>query len=96
MATHDSFSSFRPGIVGQPIREALAAYPHLALDRLPSYSPQLKVIERFWKVLRRRTTHNRVFETIAERHSALHASLCHYQMLLHKVLSLIESRRPKK
>ncbi|MGC1953375.1 MAG: hypothetical protein WA970_12580 [Gammaproteobacteria bacterium] len=35
-----------------------------------------------------------MFETIAERQSALHASLCHYQMLPHKVLSLIES--PKK
>ena len=30
------------------------------------YSPQLQVIERFWKVLRRRVTHNRLFPTIAQ------------------------------
>jgi len=37
--------------------QVLAADPHLRVKRLPSYSPQLKVIERFWRVLRRRVTH---------------------------------------
>ena len=41
---------------GQPIDEALAEHPHLEFYRLPSYSPQLNVIERFWKLLRRRAT----------------------------------------
>ena len=46
-----------PWHAGEPIRRALADNPHLELKRLPSYSPQLNVIERFWKVLRRRATH---------------------------------------
>jgi transposase len=51
---------------GQPIDEALVANPQLELKRLPSYSPQLDVIERFRKLLRRRATHNRLFDTIAD------------------------------
>ena len=47
-----------PWHAGEPIRQALAEYPQLELKRLPSYSPQLNVIERFWKYLRRRATHN--------------------------------------
>src|SRR5262245_37251353 len=34
--------------------------------RLPSYSPPLNVLERFWKRLRRRATHNRWFDTLAD------------------------------
>jgi transposase len=41
------------------VDEALAENPHLKFKRLPSYSPQLNPIERFWKMLRRRATHNR-------------------------------------
>jgi transposase len=40
---------------GARVEAILAAHPHLRLYRLPSYSPQLNVIERFWRVLRRRT-----------------------------------------
>jgi hypothetical protein len=43
---------------GALITAMLAACPHLELYLLPSYSPQLQMIERFWKVLRRRATHN--------------------------------------
>jgi len=46
---------------GAGVDEVLAAHPHLRLYRLPSYSPQLNVIERFWRVLHRRATHNRLF-----------------------------------
>src|SRR4029434_3593396 len=36
---------------GALMAQVLAAHPHLRLKRLPSYSPQLNVIERFWRVL---------------------------------------------
>lgn len=36
----------------------------LQLDFLPPYSPELNPIERVWKFLRRRCTHNQYFETL--------------------------------
>jgi transposase len=51
---------------GQPIDDALAENPHLEFYRLPSYSPHLNVIERFWRVLRRRAAHNRLFDRLAD------------------------------
>jgi transposase len=74
--------------------KALNECPHLELYRLPSYSPQLQVIERFWRVLRRRATHNRLFVTLAQLKQALRNNLCYYQTLKQRVLSLIQS--PKK
>lgn len=41
---------------GKLIEEASAEHPQLELKRLPSSSPQLNVIEPFWKLLRRRAT----------------------------------------
>jgi hypothetical protein len=79
---------------GGLITAALHAFPHLECYRLPSYSPQLQVIERFWRVLRRRATHNRLFPMVAQLKRALRNSLCYYQTLKHRVLSLIQS--PKK
>lgn len=79
---------------GSLITKALDQLPQLQLYRLPSYSPQLQVIERFWKVLRRRATHNRLFLTLGQLKQALRNSLCYYQTLKHRVLSLIQS--PKK
>lgn len=38
----------------------------LLLFMLPTYSPWLNLIERLWKHLRRRITHNHLFATIAE------------------------------
>jgi transposase len=66
----------------------------LELSRLPSYGPQLQVIERFWRVLRRRVTHNRLFTAVGALKQALRNSLCYDQTLRHRVLSLIQS--PKK
>ncbi len=34
------------------------------LVRLPTYSPNVNPVERFWKYLRRRVTHNHLFQTI--------------------------------
>jgi transposase len=80
---------------GAVINEVLAAYRHLELYPLPSYSPQLQVIERFWKVLRRRATHNRLFPTMAELKQSLRNNLCYYQTLRHRILSLIQSSKKR-
>jgi transposase len=79
---------------GGLITKVLNQRPQLRLYRLPSYSPQLQVIERFWKVLRHRATHNRLFPAQARLKQALRTSLCYYQTLKRGVLSLIQS--PKK
>ena len=80
---------------GKLVEEALADNPHLELYRLPSYSPNLNVIERFWKKLRRRATHNRLFDTVADLKASVRASLCYFQTLRGKVLTLIYGR-PRK
>jgi transposase len=81
---------------GVLMEQVLAAHPHLRLKRLPSYSPQLNVIERFWRVLRRRATHNRLFANMAALRATLRNNLCYYQSIRQKVLSLIESPRKTK
>ena len=80
---------------GKLIDEAMAANVHLEFKRLPSYSPQLNPIERFWKVLRRRATHNRLFDTIADLKQSLRASLSYFQTVRQRVLTLIQGRRKK-
>ena len=50
---------------GKVVDEALADNPHLEFYRLPSSSPRLNPVERFWKLLRRRGTHNRLFDSLA-------------------------------
>jgi transposase len=81
---------------GKLIDEALRENPHLEFKRLPSYSPQLNPIERLWKKLRRRATHNRLFDTLADLKSSLRASLSYFQTLRHKVKSIIEGRPKRK
>lgn len=78
-----------PWHAGAVVAEALADHPHLELKRLPSYSPQLNVIERFWKLLRRRATHNRLFETVADLKRSLRASLCYYQTVRGRIRTLV-------
>ena len=80
---------------GACITAVLGTFPHLELYPLPSYSPKLQVIERFWKVLRRRATHNRLFPTMAQLKQTLRNSLCYYQTLKHRVLSVIQSLRKR-
>jgi transposase len=80
---------------GTLINEVLAAYRPLEVYPLPSYSPQLQVIERFWKVLRRRATHNRLFPTMAGLTQSLRNNLCYYQTLKQRVLSLIQSSKKR-
>jgi hypothetical protein len=80
---------------GPLIDEALAENPHLEFYRMPSYSPHLNVIERFWKKLRRRATHNRLFDEIGDLRSSVRNSLRYFQTVRSKLLTLI-NRRPKK
>ena len=80
---------------GKLIDEVLAEHEHLEFYRLPSYSPQLNVIERFWKRLRRRATHNRLFDTIADMKGSVRNSLRYFQTVRGKLLTLINGR-PKK
>jgi hypothetical protein len=81
---------------GALMEQVLAAHPHLRVKRWPSYSPQLNVIERFWRVLRRRATHNRLFASMAALRATLRNNLCYFQTMRQKVLSVIESPRKAK
>jgi transposase len=84
-----------PWYQGAVVTAVLAASPHLELSPLPRDSSKLQVIERFWKVLRRRATHNRLFWTLATLKKALRNSLCYYQSLKQRVLSVIQSPRKR-
>lgn len=81
---------------GRPIDEALRDHPHLEFKRLPSYSPQLNPIERFWKLLRRRATHNRLFDTLADLKTSIRASLCYYQTMRDRVRTLLDRKAKKR
>jgi transposase len=80
---------------GPLIDEALRDNPHLEFYRLPSYSPQLNVIERFWRRLRRRATHNRLFDTVAGLKESVRNSLRYFQTVRQRLLTLINGRTKK-
>lgn len=49
----------------KPVLALLAAHAdRIELVTLPTYSPQLNPVERFWKHVRRKVTHNAFFQTI--------------------------------
>ena len=54
------------------------------------------MIERFWRVLRRRATHNRLFAHMAALRATLRNNLGYFQTMRQKVLSLIDSPRKAK
>jgi hypothetical protein len=80
---------------GALIDAALRENPQLELYRLPSYSPRLNLVERFWRKLRRRATHNRLFDTITDLKASVRNSLRYFQTVRTKLLTLIDGR-PKK
>ena len=47
------------------------------------------MIERFWRMRRRRATHNRLFESLADQKRALRASLSYFQTVRGRVRGLI-------
>ena len=59
----------------------------LLLFRLPTYSPWLNLIERLWKHLRRKVTHNHLFASIAE----LVKAVCSFLQALNATPKLILS-----
>jgi hypothetical protein len=79
-----------PWHAGNPVDAALRDNPHLELKRLPAYSPQLNPVERFWRVLRRRATHNRLFDTLTDLKRSIRNSLCYFQTVRSRVVSLVE------
>lgn len=85
-----------PWHAGEVVRAALAENPHLELKRLPSYSPQLNPIERFWKLLRRRATHNRLFDTLADLRRSLRASLSYYQTVRERIRTWLDHSAKKR
>jgi hypothetical protein len=74
---------------GGVVDAALRSNRHLELYRLPSYSPCLNVIERLWKKLRRRATHNRLFDTLADLKRSVRNALRYFQTVRSQVRSLI-------
>ncbi|GMU03742.1 hypothetical protein KH5H1_78700 [Corallococcus caeni] len=76
---------------GRPVDWALGRYPHLTLYRLPPYSPQLQPIERLWRPLRQRATHNVLFDEMTELQNALRSGLGYYRARPQAVLSLLGS-----
>jgi transposase len=84
-----------PWHAGEVVRQVLAEHPHLELKRLPSYSPQLNVIERFWKLLRRRATHNRLFDTLADLKRSVRNSLSYFQTVRQRIRTLIADCYPR-
>jgi hypothetical protein len=85
-----------PWHAGELMRAALAENPHLELKRLPSYSPQLNPIERFWKLLRRRATHNRLFDALADLRKSLRSSLSYFQTMRVRVKTMLDRHAKKR
>jgi transposase len=61
----------------------------LVLFALPTYSPWLNLIERLWKHLRRKVTHNHLFETIAQLLKAVNLFLSSLNRSPQRTLSII-------
>jgi len=80
---------------GPAVAAALAANPHLGLYRLPAYSPHLNPIERLWKPLRRRATHNVLFDTVDDLARAVRAGLRHFRRVRRRVKAVL-GNRPRK
>src|SRR5207302_6168345 len=80
---------------GKLVDQAMAENPHLRFKRLPSYSPQLNPIERFWKMLRRRATHNRLFDSLADLKGSLRNSLRYFQTVRQRVDTLLNGRKKR-
>ena len=77
---------------GALIDAAMRENPHLEFHRMPGHSPQLNVIERFWKTLRRRAARNRLFDTTADMKAPVRNSPRYFQTVRSRILPLINRR----
>jgi transposase len=89
-------SDHAPWHGGAGVAQVLEAHPQLRLYRFPRYRPQLNVLERFWRVRRRRATPHRLCTRMVRLRAALRQKRCYFQTRRQQVLSLIESPRKAK
>src|SRR5262249_13880005 len=75
---------------GKLVDEILAEHTHLDFAGGQSYGPKLTGTEGFWRLLRRRATRNRLFDSLSELKRSLRASLSYYQTMRGRVRSLVD------
>ena len=80
---------------GQPIHATWGENPHREFQRLPSYRPQWNPIERFWKKLRRRATHNRLFNTLTDLKASIRNRVYYFQTLQGRIRTRLERSKRK-
>ena len=85
-----------PGHRGKPIGEALRDHPHPEFYRPPSYGPQPNPVERFWKILRRRATHNRLLDPLADLRRSIRNSLSYYPTVRDRVRTRLNRQARKR
>lgn len=69
--------------------QALAEQLQITLLFLPPYSPNLNLIERFWKFLRKHTTRNRFYATFATFRAAIQGVIFHLDDYADELASLM-------
>jgi transposase len=69
--------------------QALAKQLHIRLLFLPPYSPNLSLIERFWKFLRKQLLRNTYYATFAEFRAALQRLLTNLSDYAEELTTLI-------
>ena len=80
-----------------PCRGDTTVSPPSSLCKVTSeQAPRNLLIERWWRVLRRRATPNRLFASMAALRMTLRNNISYFQTMRQKVLSLIESPRKAK
>jgi transposase len=72
--------------------QALAEELQITLLFLPPYSPNLNLIERFWKFLRKHTTRNRFYATFAEFRAVIQRVIFHLDDYADELASLMTER----
>jgi hypothetical protein len=80
---------------GAAVEAAGAENPDMGFQGVPRSGPQWSPIERLWKK-RRGATHNRRFDTVADRKSSVRASRSYFQTVRQTVRSIIDGRPKRK